>query len=171
MPARCLLTKRCAFCTSRPGGPFLAYLPLDGPHDPHIVPEDFPVRYDPATLPLPSNFLPLHPFNNGEMDIRDERLLPWPHTPETVRAQLADYYRYISYLDMLIGQVLDALEASPFAKDTIVVFTSDSGVARGSHGLNGKQNLYEHSIRVPLIISSPGIPEDRKTDAMAYLFD
>ena len=71
---------------------------------------------------------------------------------------IADYYRYISYLDMLIGGVLDAFHASPYAKNTIVVFSADSGVARGSHGLIGKQNLYEHSIRVPLIIAGPGIP-------------
>ncbi len=159
------------FLQEHKDGPFFVYVPFDGPHDPHIVPDDFPVHYDPATIPLPSNFLPLHPFNNGEMTIRDERLLPWPRPPEQVRAQIADYYRYISYLDQLIGQVLDALETSPFAKNTVVVFASDSGVARGSHGLIGKQNLYEHSVRVPLIVSGPGIPVDRKTDAMCYLFD
>ena len=84
---------------------------------------------------------------------------------------LADYYRYISYLDYLIGQVLDALAASPYATNTLVVFAADSGVARGSHGLIGKQNLYEHSVRVPLIVSGPGIPAGAKTDAMCYLFD
>ena len=74
---------------------------------------------------------------------------------------IAEYYRYISYLDAQIGRVLDALEASPYAKNTIVVFSADSGVARGSHGLIGKQNLYEFdSVRVPLIISGPGIPAD-----------
>ena len=84
---------------------------------------------------------------------------------------LADYYRYISYLDAQIGRILDALDASPYAKNTIVVFSADSGVARGSHGLIGKQNLYEHSVRVPLIISGPGIPAGKRTDAMCYLFD
>lgn len=152
-------------------GPFFAYLPFDGPHDPHIVPDDFPVRYDPAMIPLPPNFLPQHAWDNGEMTVRDERLLPWPRTPGAVRAMLADYYRYVSYLDAQIGRVLDALDASPAAKNTIVVFAADSGVARGSHGLIGKQNLYEHSVRVPLIIAGPGIPADRRTDAMCYLFD
>jgi arylsulfatase A-like enzyme len=151
--------------------PFFAYLPFDGPHDPHIVPDDYPVRYDPAQIPLPANFLPQHPFDNGEMVIRDEKLLPWPRTSADVRAMLADYYRYISYLDMLLGRVLDTLDASPAAQNTLIVFTSDSGVARGSHGLIGKQNLYEHSLRVPLIIAGPGIPANRRTAAMCYLFD
>ena len=160
------------FLTETKQGPFLAYVPFDAPHDPHIVPEDFPVKYDPASIPLPPNFLPQHPWNNGEMTIRDEKLMPWPRTPEGVRAYLADYYRYVSYLDSQIGRILDALAASPHANNTIVVFSADSGVACGSHGLIGKQNLYEYdSIRVPLIMRGPGIPAGQRTNAMCYLFD
>ena len=158
--------------SERQGSPFFAYVPFDAPHDPHITPPDFPVSYDPAKIPLPTSYLPQHPWDNGEMTVRDELLLPWPRTPEQVRAMIADYYRYISYLDSQIGRVLDALEQSPFAKNTIVVFSADSGVARGSHGLIGKQSLYEFdSVRVPLIISGPGIPANQRTDAMCYLFD
>lgn len=160
-----------AFIKNHKGGPFLCYVPFDAPHDPHIVPDDYPIKYDPASIPLPKNFLPQHPWNNGEMVIRDEVLLPWPRPADQVKSMIADYYRYISYLDGQIGRVLDALEASPFAKNTIVVFASDSGVARGSHGLIGKQNVYEHSMRVPLIIKGPGIPADQTTKAMCYLFD
>jgi arylsulfatase A-like enzyme len=83
----------------------------------------------------------------------------------------ADYYRYISYLDAQIGRILDALAVSPYASNTFVVFSADSGVARGSHGLIGKQNLYEHSVRVPLIIAGPGIPAGTKTAAMCFLYD
>jgi arylsulfatase A-like enzyme len=160
------------FLKEHAGGPFFAYLPFDAPHDPHIVPPDFSIDYDASKMPLPPSFLPQHPWDNGEMTIRDEQLLPWPRTPEQVRAMLAEYYRYISYLDAQIGRVLDALAASPYAKNTIVVFSADSGVARGSHGLIGKQNLYEFdAVRVPLIISGPGIPADKRTEAMCYLFD
>ena len=160
-----------AFLKEKHDGPFFCYLPFDGPHDPHIAPDDFPIKYDPDKIPLPPNFLPQHPWDNGEMEIRDEKLLPWPRPPAEVRAMIADYYRYISYLDMLIGRVLDTLDASPAAKNTFVVFSADSGVARGSHGLIGKQNLYEHSLRVPLIIGGPGLPANQRTDAMCYLFD
>jgi arylsulfatase A-like enzyme len=160
-----------AFINEKHASPFFCYVPFDAPHDPHIVPDDFPIRYDAAKIPLPKNFLPQHPWDNGEMTIRDEVLLRWPRQPAEIRAMIADYYRYISYLDSLIGRVLDALEASPHAKNTLVVFAADSGVARGSHGLIGKQNVYEHSVRVPLIIAGPGIPSNQKTDAMCYLFD
>jgi len=151
--------------------PFFCYVPFDAPHDPHIVPADFPIHYDADKIPLPPNFLPQHPFDNGEMTVRDEQLLAWPRKPEEVRAMLADYYRYISHLDAQIGRVLDALEASPYAKNTIVVFAADSGVSRGSHGLIGKQNLYEESVRVPLIVKGPGVAVGKTTEAMCYLFD
>ncbi len=159
------------FLSEHSGAPFFCYVSFNAPHDPHIVPDDFPIHYDPAKIPLPPNFLPQHPWDNGEMLIRDETLLPWPRTPESVRALNAEYYRYISYLDAQIGRILDALKASSYARNTIVIYSADSGVARGSHGLIGKQNVYEHSVRVPLIISGPGIPRDKRTDAMCYLFD
>ncbi len=161
-----------AFLKSRDGQqPFFAYLAFDGPHDPHIVPDDFPVKYDPASIPLPPNFLPQHPFDNGEMVIRDEQLMKWPRPEADVKTMLAEYYRYISFLDLQIGRVLDAVDASPYAANTIIVFAADSGVARGSHGLIGKQNLYEHSMRVPLIVAGPGIAADKRSEAMCYLFD
>jgi arylsulfatase A-like enzyme len=159
------------FLKEHKSGPFFCYVPFDAPHDPHIVPENFPIRYDAAKMPLPPNFLPQHPWNNGEMTVRDEQLLPWPRTPEKIREMNAEYYRYISYLDSQIGRILDALDASPYAKNTIVVFSADSGVARGSHGLIGKQNVYEHSMRVPLIINGPGVPARKRSEAMCYLFD
>jgi arylsulfatase A-like enzyme len=159
------------FLQERKGGPFFCYVAFDGPHDPHIVPQDYPVRYAPDKGLLPANFLPQHPFDNGEMTNRDESLLPHPRSAEAIQAMIADYYRYISFLDLQIGRILDALAASPYASNTFVVFAADSGVARGSHGLIGKQNLYEHSVRVPLIVAGPGIPAGKQTAAMCYLYD
>jgi len=161
-----------AFLKSQDGKkPFFSYLAFDGPHDPHIVPDGFPVKYDIASIPLPPNFLPQHPFDNGEMVVRDEQLLRWPRPEADVKAMLAEYYRYISFLDLQVGRILDAVDASPFAAHTIIVYAADSGVARGSHGLIGKQNLYEHSMRVPLVVAGPGIAADKRSDAMCYLFD
>jgi arylsulfatase A-like enzyme len=159
------------FLKDHKDGPFFAYVAFDAPHDPHIVPNDFPIRYDASRIPLPPSFLPQHPWDNGHMTCRDEQLLPWPRTPEKVREMNAEYYRYISYLDAQIGRILDALDASPQAKNTIVVFSADSGVARGSHGLIGKQNVYEHSVRVPLVLAGRDIPQGKRTNAMCYLFD
>ena len=151
--------------------PFVCYVPFNLPHDPRVAPQAFHDKYNAAPPPLPPNFLPQHPFNNGAMVIRDEELAPWPRTPEIVRQHLADYYAAIEFMDAQIGRILAALDASGQAKNTLIVFASDHGLAIGSHGLFGKQNLYDHSMRAPLIIAGPGVPAGRKSDALCYLLD
>jgi arylsulfatase A-like enzyme len=71
----------------------------------------------------------------------------------------------ISHHDHHIGRVLAALHRRALHENTYVVFTSDHGLAVGSHGLMGKENLYEHSARVPLILCGPGVAENRRLDA------
>ena len=102
---------------------------------------------------------------------RDERLAPWPRTPEVVRQHLADYYAAITFLDAQVGRILEALKDTGQYENTIIVFTSDHGLAIGSHGLFGKQNIYDHSMHVPLIMAGPGIPQGRRRDAFVYLLD
>jgi arylsulfatase A-like enzyme len=63
------------------------------------------------------------------------------------------------------------LEQTGQAENTIIIFGSDNGLAVGQHGLLGKQNLYEHSVRVPLVFAGPGIEGGRKTGAFCYLHD
>lgn len=151
--------------------PFLCYVAFNAPHDPRVAPPAYHRRYDPAQLPLPANYLPQHPFNNGDLIVRDERLAPWPRTPEVVRRHLADYYAAITFLDAQVGRILDALRASGQYDNTLIVFTSDHGLAIGSHGLFGKQNLYDHSMHSPLIFAGPGVPRGKQTDALCYLLD
>lgn len=151
--------------------PFMAYVSYTAPHDPRMAPREYADIYDPSRILLPPNFQPLHPFNNGEMVIRDEMLAPFPRTPEIVQEHIAAYYAMITHLDAHIGRVLEALEESGHADNTIIVFAGDNGLAVGQHGLMGKQNMYEHSIRVPLVISGPGIPEGQRSDALCYLLD
>lgn len=151
--------------------PFVLYVAFTSPHDPRTPSGDFARMYDPAKMKLPKNFLSNHPFDNGEMKVRDEQLLPSPRDANAVRKELANYYGMISELDHHVGRILDELKGSGLHRNTIVVFASDHGLAIGSHGLLGKQNLYEHSTRAPLIFSGPGIPQNKSTAAMCYLFD
>ena len=151
--------------------PFLVYVGFTSPHDPRTPPADFAALYDATKVPLPKNFLPEHPFDNGEMDVRDEKLLPSPRTKEAVRKEIAAYYAMISHLDHQVGRILTALDNTGKGANTIIVFASDHGLALGSHGLLGKQNLYDHSIRAPLVFSGPGIPPGGRSDALCYLYD
>jgi arylsulfatase A-like enzyme len=151
--------------------PFFLHVNFTAPHDPLHIPPGYGEKYDPATLPLPPNFLPEHPFDHGNAGQRDEALLPVPRDPAAVRREIAAYYAVVSHLDSQVGRILDALRATGRDRDTVVIFTSDNGLALGSHGLMGKQNMYEHTIGVPLVLAGPGIPRDRRFAAQAYLRD
>lgn len=150
--------------------PFVTYVAFTAPHDPRSPLPDYLKRY--GTSPLPPNFMPAHPFHFGSsMSERDEMLAAFPRTPEVIKAQLTEYYAMITHLDEAIGKILAKLKEKGLDKNTLIVFAADNGLAMGSHGLLGKQNLYEHSMRVPLIVSGKGIPKGQRSDAFVYLFD
>ncbi|MBL9207272.1 MAG: sulfatase-like hydrolase/transferase [Opitutaceae bacterium] len=151
--------------------PFLAWVALTSPHDPRTPPDEYRKHYDPASLPLPPNFQTEHAFDNGELAIRDECLIERPLSPDQVRSHLADYYGMISHHDAGIGRLMRALKETGQDANTLIVYLSDHGLALGSHGLLGKQNLYEHSVRVPLILCGPGIPGGARHDGLGYAFD
>jgi arylsulfatase A-like enzyme len=153
------------------GDPFFLYLAHNAPHDPRQYPARLRERYRAETVALPANFAIQHPFDNGDLSIRDELLEAHPRRPDAVRQHIADYYALIAYIDEELGRVLDALEASGQAENTLVVFAGDNGLAVGQHGLMGKQNLYEHSVRVPLVFAGAGVPAGQRTGALCYLTD
>jgi arylsulfatase A-like enzyme len=151
--------------------PFLLYVAFNAPHDPRIAPREYHARYENDQPPAPPNFLPQHPFNNGDLIGRDEKLAPWPRTEATVRKHLADYYASIEFVDAQVGRILTALRASGQYDNTLIVYSSDHGLAIGSHGLFGKQNLYDHSMHAPLIMAGPGVPAGKRSEALCYLLD
>jgi len=151
--------------------PFLLHVNFAAPHDPRIQPPGDRHRYDPTALPLPGNFAPQHPFDHGNLHGRDEVLLQKPLEPDRLRRELACYYAVISHMDEQIGRIISVLEERNLIENTLIVFTSDQGLALGSHGLTGKQNMYEHTIGVPLIMAGPHVPRGRKVDASCYLRD
>ena len=151
--------------------PFFAYVAFTAPHDPRNPPPRYRRMYYRNPPPMPPNFAPQHPFDNGHMTGRDESLGPWPRTKSVVQDQLSEYYGLITHLDRQVGRILRELRAGPHAGNTVVVYTADHGLAVGSHGLLGKQNLYEHSMGAPLIVSGPGIPKGRESSTLCYLLD
>jgi len=148
--------------------PWFVHVNFAFPHDPRQWPAGTKNRYDAAKMPLPANFARRHPFDHGNIDGRDELLLPTPRTEAAVREELAIYHAMITDLDTQLGRILAAL---PRPENTIIVFTSDQGLALGSHGLLGKQNQYEHSIRSPLIICGPGLPKNERHTTLVELRD
>ncbi len=151
--------------------PFFLHVNFTAPHDPLLFPPGYESKYKPEDMQLPENFLPEHPFDHGNFRGRDEQLMAWPRTEREVREELACYYAVISHLDAQVGRVIKTLEERRELERTIVIFTSDHGLALGSHGLRGKQNMYEHTIGVPLIMAGPGVPRGQKTGAQCLLRD
>lgn len=148
--------------------PFFLSLSFTSPHDPRTPPPAWRALYDEAAITLPPNCWSEHPFDNGELEVRDEKLAARPRDAAEIRRHLADYYGMISHHDAQIGRVLACLEERGLRGNTIIVYVSDHGLGLGQHGLMGKQNLYEHSLRVPLIFNGPGVPAGCTADADVY---
>lgn len=151
--------------------PYFMYVSMMAPHDPRNMPQKFLDLYDPDKIPLPKNFLPEHPIDTGALRIRDEMLATFPRDPDEVRRHILEYYAMISHIDYEFGRLVEALEARGDLGNTIIVFAGDNGLALGQHGLMGKQCLYDHSVRVPLVFAGPGIPQGKTSDQLVYLLD
>jgi arylsulfatase A-like enzyme len=151
--------------------PFFAYVSFMAPHDPRTMPREYLELYNPNEIDLPPNYMPGHPFDNGELWVRDEKLAAWPRMSDEIRRHNAEYYAMITHLDAQIGRVLAVLEQAGKLENTIVILAGDNGLAIGRHGLMGKQNMYDHSVHVPLIMCGPGVPPGRRSEAYCYLID
>ncbi|MDR3401663.1 MAG: sulfatase-like hydrolase/transferase [Chthoniobacter sp.] len=151
--------------------PMCLYIAPHEPHDPQYATPDFYAHYKPEEVPLPKAFAPFHPFDNGDIKVRDEMTLPWPRTKENVGRKLARYYASTEYWDAAMGRVIQALRDAGQFENTIFIIAGDNGLSLGEHGLLGKQNLYEFGgMSVPLIVAGKGIPKG-ETRAMVYLMD
>lgn len=170
-PGRTIVDEAIGFLKSRVREkPVFMYLAFSNPHDPRVAAQKYLDLYQRDQIPLPKNYLPLHPFNNGEQFVRDELLAGLPRTEDEVRKHLHDYYAVISAMDGHIGRLLASLKELGMYENTIFIYSADHGLALGSHGLFGKQNLYEDGMKPPLIFAGPGIPKG-ETKALAYLLD
>ncbi|MGI9242243.1 MAG: sulfatase-like hydrolase/transferase, partial [Verrucomicrobiales bacterium] len=155
--------------------PWFMYLAFPTPHDPRQAPEKYRKMYPVENIELPPSYLAQHPFDNGHIVLRDELLAPWPRTELIARQHLSDYYAIITHLDAQIGRVIATLKERGLYENTLIVMAGDSGLAVGSHGLMGKQNLYdEGGIHVPFILSGGVIEKShhgRREDALCYIHD
>jgi len=159
---------------SQDDAPFFMYIAFNAPHDPRQAPQSYIDRYPVEKMKLPINFLSEYPFK-VEMgcppSLRDEKLAPFPRTPEAVRVHRQEYYAIITHMDEQIGRILQALEDSGKSKTTYIFFTADHGLAVGQHGLFGKQNMYDHSVRVPFLVVGPGVAAGKTREQEIYLQD
>jgi arylsulfatase A-like enzyme len=163
-----------AFLADADPRPWFMYLAFNAPHDPRQAPKEFLDRYPRSRVKVPENFLPLYPHREAmgaAKGLRDENLAPFPRTAFAVQTHRREYYAIVSHLDAQIGKILDGLEKHEDGANTYIFFTADHGLSCGEHGLMGKQNLYDASVRVPFMVAGPGVPTGKKVNAPVYLQD
>ncbi len=170
---------------SKDQDPFLIYFGFSHPHDPRNGTPELLARYgaDNDTVPeepnskspaLPINYLPTHPFPHGHPGLRDEVAVQGVmerRDEATIRNELGREFACSEHIDTQIARVLTKLEAMGELDNTYVFYTADHGMAIGRHGLQGKQNLYEHTWRVPFLVMGPGIPAGTRAQGNIYLLD
>ncbi len=147
---------------------------FNAPHDPRQAPKEYVDMYDLDKIKLPKSYLSIHPYLN-EMgcpkSLRDEKLAPYPRTAYSIKKHIQEYYAIITHMDAQIGRIFEALEKNGMLENTLIVFSADNGLALGKHGLVGKQSMYDHSMKVPLVFAGCGLPEGESRDQLVYLQD
>ena len=154
--------------------PFFMYLAFNAPHDPRQSPKEYVDKYPLDNVKVPVNYMPEYPYKDSiglGKNQRDEKLAPFPRSRYAVKVNRQEYYAIITHMDTQIGRILDALQKTGKMENTYIFFTADHGLAVGQHGLMGKQNMFDHSVRVPLMVNGPGIPRNKQLDVPIYLQD
>ncbi len=139
---------------ARKDAPWCAFVSFLSPHYPLIAPPEDLARYRATDYEAEAETVPDHPVLQQMWEF-------WDHdryfTPERRGVAHASYRALCTFVDREVGRVLDALEQSGQAEDTLVLFTSDHGDMMGQHGFWVKSVMYDSSARVPLIMAGPGI--------------
>ncbi|MFT5191504.1 MAG: arylsulfatase A-like enzyme [Verrucomicrobiales bacterium] len=154
--------------------PFFMYIAFNAPHDPRQSPKKYVDMYPIDKISLPQPFYPEYAYKDDigcSAKLRDEKLAPFPRTARSVKVNRAEYYAIITHLDDQVGRILEGLKATGKEDSTYIVFTADHGLGCGHHSLLGKQNMFDHSVRVPFFVSGPGIKANTETPARIYLQD
>lgn len=152
--------------------PYFGMVSFIGPHPPFSPPIPFNRMYDPDRMPNPvkgdiehDHFDPFLPY---------ARHLIWAediHDP-LARILKARYYGEISYIDACLGRILDAVEARPDAKNTLICFFSDHGDHLGDHHAWQKESFFEASCHIPFLLSWPAqLPAGVQRDEIVCLTD
>jgi arylsulfatase A-like enzyme len=154
--------------------PFFMYVAFNAPHDPRQSPKEYVDRYPLDKVAVPKDFLPLYPHKDKiglGPSLRDEKLAIFPRTEHAIKVNRQEYYAIITHMDAQINRILKKLDESGQRENTWIFFTADHGLACGHHGLMGKQNMYDHSVRVPFMVAGPGVEKSKTIKGSIYLQD
>jgi len=137
-------------------------------------PESTDGLYENVEIPAPrlsdeKYFEVLPEFMRDEKELSRQRYFWRWDTPEKYQTNIRAYYRMITGIDNAIARVLDVLKKKGLEKNTIIIYSADNGFLMGDRGLAGKWNHYEQSLRVPLVIYDPRLPQEQRGRAVEEL--
>lgn len=155
--------------------PFFLACGIYAPHFPNYCPQKYFDLYDPDKITLP-------PYKEDDLEDLPERIRKQKinrrnlhhrglEELDAVDDAIHGYLACISYADAMMGRLLDALEESPYADNTIIVLWSDHGYHHGEKGDWGKHTLWERTSNVPFIWAGPGVKEGAVSDVSVSLID
>ena len=153
--------------------PFMLTVSFTSPHDPYVALPEFWDMYDADEIDLPE----VPPLDPAEMDAHSARLHEHYSigkatvTEDIIRRTRHGYYASISYIDAKVAELVQTLEKSGLAEDTIVVFASDHGDMMGERGLYYKKSFFEWALRVPLIFHAPARYKPQRITRVVSLVD
>jgi arylsulfatase A-like enzyme len=156
------------------GGGWFAHVSFLRPHPPFLAPEPYASMFDPASVPPPVRAASRadegaqHPLLGVMID---HPFLESPDDEQEQRELQATYYGMLAEVDDQIGVILDWLDASGQAEQTLIVFTSDHGENLGDHYMLHKLGWFDQSYHVPLIVRGPGVEAGRVVDAFTEHVD
>ncbi len=153
-----------------PGRPFFVHAGFYAPHPPLNPPAS-------ALAPYQGRPLPPRRFSPDELDHLPRALARTMtallQTPEdTWNSFRRHFYAMVTHLDHNVGRIVDAIEAAGLAQKTVFVITSDHGDYLGDHNLTGKSGRpYDGALRIPLILSGPGVPSGKRIEELVEIVD
>jgi len=156
-----------------PDKPFALMVSFTHPHDPYAARKKFWDLYKDEDIDLPA----VPHMKRSDLDAHSQRLYDvsamddYVVTEKDIRQARHGYYANISYVDDLIGQLVDTLQALGQLDNTVIAFTSDHGDFLGERGLWYKMSYLEPSAHVPLIIWHPKRMKPRRVKEPVGLTD
>jgi len=170
--------RRLQAAKESPGTPFFLAVGFLKPHLPFVAPKKYWDLHDPAKLPQPTRHTPpdnapaFAPTTWGELRQYSDIPEIGPVSETLPRHLIHGYYAATSYMDAQLGRVLDALDKSGLATNTLIVVWGDHGWHLGDHGMWCKHTNYEQAARIPLIVAVPGMtPPGAQTRALVETVD
>jgi len=157
--------------------PFFLAVGFSKPHLPFCAPKKYWDLYDPSKIELPDNYFPQKnvpsyaPSTSGELRKYDGIPSKGPVSDEQALTMIHGYYACVSYIDALVGQLLDRLDALGLRDSTSVVLWGDHGWKLGEHAAWCKHSNVELDTNAPLICSDPDLPKGQVTDALVEFVD